>query len=120
MAIKVRLEVPVTPTWQRALARAAADRAAGRVPERIGCKTYRVPSESGGEARIVTIQSVVRLEARCTCPAGERGIVCKHAASAIDLAITRIAQAPAPEPTPGPAALTGAEVDRRMARFSRI
>lgn len=120
--MRVKLEVPVTTTWQRALARAAADRAAGRVPERIAARTYRVASESGGEPRIVTIQSVVQLRAVCTCPAGERGIVCKHAAAALDSAITRIAHsddAPASAPVAPAPAPTGAEIDRRMANAFR-
>ena len=95
--VKVKLQVPVTPQWERALARAAADRLAGRVPERIMCKMYRVPSAADPNGHhIVTIQSVVNLQATCDCIAGQRGLVCRHQAACIDSAITRIATQPEP------------------------
>jgi hypothetical protein len=122
--VRIKLQVPVTPAWERALARAAADRLAGRVPERIGCRTWKVASGSGNPDHIVTIQSVVNLQATCDCIAAQRGLVCRHAAAALDAAITRIAHsddAPVatPEPTYGPARQTAAEIDAKMQRFAR-
>ena len=122
--MKVKLQVPVTPQWERALARAAADRLAGRVPERIGSRTYRMASGSGNPDHIITIQSVVNLQATCDCIGAQRGLVCRHAAAALDSAITRIAHsddAPvaAPVPTYVPVRQTASEVDRKMARFAR-
>ena len=100
--MKVKLQVPVTPAWERALLRAAEDRKAGRVPERIADRTYRVVSATNNPPHVVTIQSAVRLQATCDCTAGAAGLVCRHAASALDMAITRIAEA-----------------DRKMDRFAR-
>ena len=94
--MKVKLQVPVTPQWERALARAAADRLAGRVPERIGSRTYRMASGSGNPDHIITIQSVVNLQATCDCIGAQRGLVCRHCAAALDAAITRIATQPEP------------------------
>ena len=91
--MKVKLQVPVTPAWERALLRAATDRAAGRTPERIAPRTYRCASATNRPAHTVVIASAVRLQATCDCPAGERGLICRHAAAALDAAITRIAQA---------------------------
>jgi hypothetical protein len=119
--MKIKLAVPVTPAWERALARAAADRLAGRVPERIGPRTYRIASGSGNPDHIVMIQSVVNLLATCDCIGAQRGLVCRHCASAIDMAITRIAHsddaaAPAAAPAPAAPRVTPEEF---AARFSR-
>jgi hypothetical protein len=117
--MKVKLQVPVSPAWQRALARAAADRLAGRVPERIACRTYRIVSGSGNPDHIVTIQSVVNLQATCDCIGAQRGMICRHQAACLDAALTRIAHSDAaPEPTP--ARIGGAEIDAKMLRFSRV
>jgi len=122
--MRIKLQVPVTPQWERALARAAADRLAGRVPERIGSRTYRMASGSGNPDHIITIQSVVNLQATCDCIAGQRGLVCRHAAACLDAALTRIAHSDdavaAPAPTYGPAQQTASENDRKMARFARM
>lgn len=91
----VKITVPVTVSWQRAAARAAEDRAAGRVAERIGCRTYRVASATGSEPHVVTIASVVQLRATCDCTAGQRGLPCRHAAAALCEATRRIVAPPA-------------------------
>jgi len=121
--MKVRLQVPVSPAWQRALARAAEDRKAGIAPERIACATYRIASTRPNHTpHTVVIKSVVRLEATCDCEGATNGRVCRHMAQAWDAAVARIAHrddakaTPAPEPTP---ALSGAEIDRRMAAAFR-
>lgn len=119
IAVKIKLQVPVTPAWERALARASADRLAGRVPERIGPRTWKIASASNNPDHIVTIRSVVKLQATCDCVAGQRGMICRHAASALDSAITRIAHsddAPvAITPAPAPR-VTPEEFVRRFAR----
>ena len=79
----VKIAATITPSWQRAAERAYQDRKAGRAAERIGCKTYRVASASGGQSHIVTVQSVVNLLATCDCTAGQRGLACRHAAAAL-------------------------------------
>jgi hypothetical protein len=89
--MKIKLAVPVTPAWERALARAAADRLAGRVPERIAERTWKIASGSGNPDHIVTIQSVVNLQATCDCIGAQRGLVCRHQAACLDAALTRIA-----------------------------
>jgi hypothetical protein len=115
--VRIKLAVPVTPAWERALARAATDRLAGRVPERIAPRTYRIASGSGNPDHIVTIQSVVNLQATCDCIAGQRGLICRHQAAALDSAITRIAHSDdAPAAVPAPR-VTPAEF---AARFSRV
>jgi|GEM_PF-6573396 hypothetical protein len=125
--MKVKIETPITANWLRAVERAAADRKAGRMPTRIGCKTYRVPSSTTAAAHIVTITSLVKLLATCDCTAGQRGLACRHAAAALCEAARYIAQqqpvAAAPvaaERTYGPNHMTAAEVDRKMARFARL
>jgi len=52
------------------------------------------------------------------CSAGEHGLTCWHQSAAIASAVQRCAAkaTPAPEPTP---ALSGAEIDRRMAAAFR-
>lgn len=130
----VKIQQPITPSWQRAAARAAEDRKAGRVAERIACRTYRVPSATGATAHTVTITSLVNLQATCDCPAGQRGIPCRHAAAALCEAARHIAQcererpsAPAPAPTVGPDGhrlgvaynIHRPEPGSKMARFCR-
>ena len=120
----VKIQAQITPSWQRAAERAYQDRQAGRTAERIGCKTYRVASASGNGFHIVTIQSVVNLQATCDCTAGQRGLPCRHAAAALCEATRIIAAAErerASAPAPA-AALTPerrAEVQSLMARFAR-
>jgi hypothetical protein len=89
---RIKLQVPVSPAWQRALARAAEDRKAGIAPERIACATYRIASTRPDHApHTVVIKSVVRLEATCDCEGATNGRVCRHMAQAWDAALTRIA-----------------------------
>ena len=119
--MKVKLEVPVSPEWERAFARAAEDRKAGIAPERIACRTYRIASTRSNHApHTVVLASVVRLEATCDCEGATNGRVCRHMAQAWDAAVARIARGDdaqtAPEPTP---ALSGAEIERRMAAAFR-
>lgn len=87
-----KIQATITPSWLRAVERAAQDRKAGRTAERIGCRTYRVPSSTTDAAHIVTVHSVVNLLATCDCTAGQRGIACRHAAAALCEAARRIAQ----------------------------
>jgi hypothetical protein len=117
---RIKLQVPVSPAWQRALARATADRLAGRVPERIGPRTYRMASGSGNPDHIVTIQSVVNLQATCDCIAAQRGLVCRHCAACLDAALTRIAhsdEAPVAAPAPAAPRVTPEEFASRFARM---
>lgn len=121
--MKVKLQVPVSPAWQRALARAAEDRKAGIAPERIACATYRIASTRPDHTpHTVVIKSVVRLEATCDCEGATNGRVCRHMAQAWDAAVARIAHsddapaaAPAPVAAPAPRVTPG----EFAARFSR-
>lgn len=53
------------------------------------------------------------------CSAGQHGIVCWHQSSAIAAAVQRCAAKAAPAAVTVPAALTGAEIERRMAAAFR-
>lgn len=120
----VKITHPLTADWQRANARAVANAAKGLRAERIGCRTYRVASAHSGDAYTVEIESIIRLEARCTCPHGNRADakgVCWHKSAAIAAAVARIAaaereQAPT---TPSAEQARAMEVERYMARFAR-
>ena len=118
--MKIKLQVPVTPAWERALARAAADRLAGRIPERISPRTYRIASASNNPAHIVTIRSVVNLQATCDCVAAQRGLTCRHCAAALDAAITRIAHSDDAPVAPAPSGAEIDAIDAKMARFARM
>jgi len=116
--MKVKITATVTPAWQRAAARAAEDRAAGRLAERVGCRTYRMPSASGSAAHTIVIQSVTHLLATCDCLAGQRGLACRHAAAALCEATRRIATAPevtapASEPEPSASVVVSTAATRR-------
>ena len=115
----IKIAAPITAQWVRANAKAAANAKRGLRAERIAERTYRVRSATSDESYIVTVESIVNLRARCTCSAGQHGIVCWHCSSAIAAAVQRCAAkaAPAPEPTPAP---SGAEIDAKMARFARM
>ena len=79
----VKIAATITPSWLRAVERAAQDRQAGRTAERIGCKLYRVASSSSDGFHTVVITSLVNLQATCDCTAGQRGLACRHAAAAL-------------------------------------
>lgn len=87
-----KIQATITPSWLRAVERAAQDRKAGRTPERIAPKTYRVASSTTDATHIVTVTSLVNLQATCDCLAGQRGIPCRHAAAALCEAARHIAR----------------------------
>lgn len=79
---------------QAALARAAADRADGRIPSRQADGTYSVPSSSqGGVTYTVVVRNLTQLQASCTCAHGSkieaRG-VCRHAVAAMASEVRRL------------------------------
>jgi uncharacterized Zn finger protein len=120
--MSIKIAAPITAQWQRANARALVNAKAGRRAERIAERTYRVvSSQSGDQSYTVYVESIVNLQARCSCPAGVAGLVCWHKSAAIASAVQRCAAkvAPEPEPTYGPARMTAAEIDRKMDRFAR-
>ena len=86
------LAVPMAPEWERAFVRGTADRQAGHIPERIADGHYRIPTKKPNYSYEVRIQSAVSLQAHCTCPAGSVGIPCRHAASAITMALKEQAE----------------------------
>jgi hypothetical protein len=120
----IKITAPITAQWARANARALVNAKAGRRAVRIAPRTYRVvSSQSGDQSYTVYVESIVRLQARCSCPAGVAGLVCWHASAAVAAAISHCAEAqqaaPAPVAAPAPAAprVTPAEF---AARFSRV
>lgn len=101
----VRITAPVTPAWDKANARAVANAAAGRRAERTGERTYTVASAHGAEVYTVTVESVINLQATCSCKHGQHADakgICWHKSAAIAAAVVHIA-----------------EVERTMARFGR-
>lgn len=115
----IRITAPITSQWQRANAKASANAKRGLRAERIAERTYRVKSATSDENYIVTVESIVHLQARCTCSAGQHGIVCWHQSAAIASAVQRCAAkaapvaataAPAPRVTP----------EEFVRRFSRV
>ncbi len=79
---------------QSALARAAADRADGRIPSRQADGTYSVPSSSQeGVTYTVKIHNLTQLQASCTCEHGQRADargVCRHAIAAMASEVRRL------------------------------
>lgn len=101
----LKITAPLTREWAAANARAIANAKAGRRAERIAEKTYAVTSSKTNTTYTVGIDSIVKLQATCTCPHGSRTDakgICWHKSAAIAAAITRCA-----------------ENERKMARFGR-
>jgi hypothetical protein len=85
----VKITAPITAQWSRANARAAANAKEGRRAVRVSECFYRCPSSKGEQVYEVTIKSIIRLQATCNCPAGEKGIICWHQSSALFQAVKR-------------------------------
>src|SRR5579875_1991447 len=114
----VTIIAALTPTWQRAIARAAQHVAHGCKAERIACKTYRVDSSKGdGSTYTVVVGSVQQLQATCTCPAGQQGKVCWHQWLGIELAAARIAQCEKERAQVAPQAAPAQDAVSKMGRF---
>jgi len=88
----IKITASISPEWQRANAKAAAQYRAGVRGECLDDRHYRIPSATEPRAYVVRVDSVSRLEAHCECVAGQHGKVCHHASMALSLAAERIRQ----------------------------
>ncbi len=94
----LKITKSITAADLRAIERAAANRAAGRIATLVGPRTYKVPSSTGdGTAYTVRVFNPSALLASCDCPHGQstRPGRCWHQVAAI-CAETRRVSSPRP------------------------
>lgn len=91
MALRITADIS-QQCYQRAMERAAANRAAGRIPTRNADGTYRVESASGTKLYTVRIHNLTTLSASCNCAHGISGGpgVCHHIISACSEEVRRL------------------------------
>ena len=93
MALVITADIQQTYI-QSALARAAADRADGRIPVRNADGTYTVPSSTTPDTTYtVVIRNLTQLQASCTCAHGQKADawgVCRHAVAAMASEVRRL------------------------------
>jgi hypothetical protein len=102
-----------SPMWQAAMKRATKQYQAGVRAERIGDRTYRVPSaRNAGVVYTVQVLNPTTLQASCNCPHGSLASAphCYHVALALCSAIERVSPAARP-------ARDAAANDRAVARL---
>jgi len=109
----VKITTPITREWIAAVERAARMLKQGYQATRVGDGVYQVRSASQPDAiYTIRIRNLGQLDATCDCPHGQHEGAkghCWHKASAFCQETRRVSRP----------AVSGEEIERRMARFTR-